>query len=193
MRNKSRKSKKKQKSRKVARAPKTSISGLIRPRTAEQYFAMSRHSQDVWDQVVQIPGIVRTQGVSLTTASKQIGLSPKIVMNLAKSAFKRNRNGRYIAEASDRLLRILVIPTKTGLQEIALNDSRQASLVGEFWNSLNRYLGPNADASGLAKFRKKSIRTASGKRIKLLTELNEITRQAHFGNLRFEDLYGRSA
>jgi len=136
---------------------------------------------------------MRTQGVTLATASKQVGVSPKLVANLAKSAFKQKQNGRYIAKASDRLLRILVIPTKTGLQEIAVNDSRQASLVGEFWNSLNRFLDPSADASGLAKFRTKSIRTASGKRIKLLTEPNEIMRQAHFGNLRFEALYGRSA
>src|SRR5208283_5260959 len=103
-------------------ARKTQGSRLIRPRTAEQYFAMSRYAQDVWDRVVQVPGIMRTQGVTLATASKQVGVSPKLVANLAKSAFKQKQNGRYIAKASDRLLRILVIPTKTGLQEIAVND-----------------------------------------------------------------------
>ena len=120
---------------------------------------------------------------------EQDGHSPRAV----QSAFGKKRNGRYVAKPYDRLLRILVIPSKTGLQQIAVNDSRQASLVGEFWNSLHRYLGPKADPSGLVKFRRRLIKTAGGKRIRLLTDLNEIRRQASFGNVRFEEFYGRTA
>ena len=167
--------------------------GQMAPRTAKQYFAMPREFQDVWDRAVRVPGMMRTQGMTLTRASKQLGVNRETVLQLTKSAFGKKRNGRYVAKSYDRLLRILVIPTKTGLQEIAVSDSRQASLVGEFWNGLNHYLGPNADPSGLAKFRKRLIKTAAGKRIRLLTDLNEIRRQASFGNLRFEELYGRTA
>ena len=41
---------------------------------------------------------------------------------------------------SDRLLRVMVVLTHGGKQEIAVRDSRQASLIGEHWNAVERYL-----------------------------------------------------
>jgi len=162
------------------------------PRTAEQYFARSRQFQETWDRIVQVPAKMRAENISQQKASWELGVRPKEVRRLGGPAFRKLRNGRYVAKATDRLLRILVLPSRKGLVEVAVNDSRQASLIGEYWNALHRYLSTGA-VSGLQKFRGKRLRDASGKRIPLLTDLNELGRQASVGEFRFESLYGRIA
>lgn len=162
------------------------------PRTVQQYFSRSRTFQDTWDHIVQVSGKMRSENVSLQRASRELGVSPNQVLRLARPAFRRLRNGRYVAKPIDRLLRILVLPSPKGLVEIAITDSRQASLIGEYWNALHRYLS-TGDASQLEKFRKRRVTNASGKRIPLLTDLDELGRQASVGEFRFESLYGRIA
>src|SRR5260370_21921886 len=100
---------------------------LVAPRTAKQYFAMSREFQELWDRIVQVPTTMRSGKLSLDNASREQGVSPRQVLRLAGSAFRRLRNARYAAKARDRLLRMLAIPSPTGLVEIALSDSREAS------------------------------------------------------------------
>ena len=159
------------------------------PRTAKQYFAMSRKDQDFWDRLVQVPARVR-DGRSLPEAAKEFGISPSQVLHRIPSAF-RKVNGRYVARASDRLLKILVIPSKNGLIEIAVRDSRQASLVGKYWSVLHHYLSTGNDV-GMKKFKTIRIIDANGNRVRLLTDLDEINRQASAGILRFESIYGRT-
>jgi hypothetical protein len=162
------------------------------PHTAKQYLATLRPFQDEWDLITQVPGIMRSQGFSLTKASKQIGVNPRKVLRLARSAFRKRPDGRYVAKATDRLLRILVIPSKKGLIEIAVRDSRQASLIGEYWNALDQYLQRGGDF-GIKRFKRIHITDASGRRVRLLTGLAELRRQASAGVLRFESLYGGTA
>lgn len=160
-------------------------------RTVKQYFTASRQFQDIWDRVVQVPGLIRTRGLSLKQASKQFGLSASTVLRLAGSAFRKRSNGRFVAKSVDRLLRRLVLPSKKGLSEIFVNDSREASIVGHYWSAVERYRSIG-DASELQKFSKKRVRDVNGKRILLLTDLNELDRQASGGQLGFESLYGRT-
>jgi hypothetical protein len=165
---------------------------LVAPRTAKQYFATSREFQEFWDHIVQVPAKMRSGKISLQKAAQEFEVSPRQVRRLARAAFRRLRNGRYIAKPIDHLLRILLILSDEGLIEVAVNDSRQASLIGEYWNALHRYLS-RGDASELQKFKDKRARDASGKRIKLLTDLDQLGRLASAGVLRFESLYGRTA
>jgi hypothetical protein len=162
------------------------------PRTAKQYFAMSRESQDLWDHIVQVPARMRSGNISLPKAAREFGARPYLVRHFAGAAFRKLPNGRYAAKAVDRLLRILLVPSKKGLIEIALRDSRQASLIGEYWGAVDRYLS-TGDASGLNKFKRIRITDATGKRVRLLTDLDELRRQASAGVLRFESLYGRTS
>jgi hypothetical protein len=161
------------------------------PRTAKQYFAMPREFQELWDRIVQVPTTMRSGKHSLDNASREHGVSPRLVLRLAGSAFQRLRNGRYAAKVSDGLLRILPLPSLTGLVEIALSDSRQASVVGHYWNALQQYLR-RGDASAVNRLRKKRIRLANGKHIRLLTDLGVLARLASAGVLRFETIYGRT-
>jgi hypothetical protein len=161
------------------------------PRTAKQYFSMLRPFQDEWDLISQVPGIMKSQGFSLTKASKQVGVNPRDVLRLAPSAFRKRPNGRYVAKATDRLLRVLAIPSEKGLREIAVRDSRQASVIGEYWNAVEQYLR-RGDKSGIKRFKRIRVTDASGRRVRLLTNLLELRRQGSAGVFRFESLYGKT-
>ena len=59
------------------------------------------------------------------------------------------------------MLRVLVLPTPSGLAEIATRDSRVATMVGEYWNAVHVFLQTGDDAE-LARFRGKHIIDARG-------------------------------
>jgi len=164
---------------------------LVAPRTVEEFFAMSARDQERWKNVDQIVTEVRA-GASLRQASRKFGLDPRTVRRLAPSAFRKLENGRYAAKASDRLLRVLVIPTPKGLSEIGVSHSHQATLLGKYWTAVDRY-HDTGDASALRKFRGKRITDAKGKRVPLLTDLQELDRLGSAGVLSFESLYAKAA
>lgn len=174
------------------RIKRRSLNKLLRgPRTAEELFARSRKFQDQWNRVVQIPSEMRAHGLSLSQAARQFGLSAKTVLRLAPSAFRKSGN-QYKVKSSDRLLRVMQIPSKRGLRELVLKDSREASFVGEYWSAIEKFL-VHGDSSALGKLRRRAVKDATGKRVRLLFNLDEIKRQGSMGVLRFEAIYGRSA
>ena len=191
--------KRKQRTRRKIRKRKQSVrsagnrrSVLRVPRTAEEYFDRPRDFQETWNLIVQVPTRMRSEGVSLSKATRQLGISRSRVLRLAGPAFRRLRNGRYAAKVTDRLLRVLTVPSAKGLIEIGVSDSREASVIGEYWNAVERYLA-RGDASELQKFRKKRVKDGRGKRVPLVTDLDELARLASAGVLRFESIYGRTA
>ncbi len=160
------------------------------PRTAEQYFAKSERFQDRWSRVTHVISKMRAEGVSLRQASREFEIDPRTVVRLGGPALRKRASGRYAAKASDRLLRVLRVPTREGLREIAVRDSRQASQIAEYANAVQRYL-QTGDASALRKFRRKRITDATGARVPLLTDLDELDRLGSAGVLSFESLYAR--
>ena len=179
------------KSAKKRRPSRAASTSRVAPRTAEQYFAKSARFQDRWSRVTHVISKMRAEGVSLRQASREFEIDPRTVVRLGRPALRKRANGQYKAEASDRLLRVLVIPTREGLREIAVRDSRQASQVAEYWNAVHRYL-ETGDDSALRKFRRKRITDAKGARVPLLTDLDELDRLGSAGVLRFESLYAKA-
>jgi hypothetical protein len=100
---------------------------------------------------------MRGEGASLQQASRAVGISPRTVIRRGGRALRKHSNGRYTASATDRLLRVMMIPTPNGKSEIVVPDSRQATLLAEYWNAVHRYLD-TGDASGIKKFRAKKSR-----------------------------------
>jgi hypothetical protein len=135
---------------------------------------------------------MRADDTSLANAARDFGIDPRTVIRWGGPALKKNTNGRYTAKKSDRLLRVLFLPAEYGTREIATRDSRQASLIGQYWDAVQRYL-QRGDDSALRKFRGVRIRAASGESIPLLTEPEELDRLGNAGVLSFESLYARSA
>jgi hypothetical protein len=163
-----------------------------RPQTAEQYFAQSTRFQDRWNRVTHVISKMRAEGVSLPEASREFGLDPRTVVRLGKPALKKRAHGRYSAKPTDNLVRVLLVPTGDGLREVAVRDSRQASLLAGYWAAVQKYL-ETGDASALRKIRRKTIVDANGKRVRLIKDLTELERQGSAGVLSFESLYAKAA
>lgn len=135
---------------------------------------------------------MRSDRVSLRKAAREYDLDPRIVARMARPALRKRANGQYAAKPTDKLLRILAVPAREGVREVAIRDSRQATRLGEYWAAVHKYLA-TGDASDLEKFRRKRIVDASRKRIKLLTNLEELDLLASAGVLSFESLYAEVA
>lgn len=181
----------KSESRKKKRPRKELRSKEQAPRTARQYFSRSKEFQGTWDSIAHVISKMRSDRVSLRKAAREFGVDPGQVIRLGRSALRKQRNGRYAARKTDRLLRVLGVLTAEGKREIALRDPRQASLLGSYWDAVQHYL-QTGDDSALKQFQGKKITDAGRKRHLLLTDLDELNRLGSAGVLSFESLYGRS-
>lgn len=170
------------------RSNPTAQGRFMAPRTTDEYFALTAEEQDLWNRSAHVVTKMRTEDVSLPIASRQIGVDPAAVVQLASSALRKNASGQYVAKLNDRLLRVLVIPTRERISEIATRDSRQASELATYWGAVQKYL-ETGDASELSKFEGMHITDANGTRVPLITDLEELDRLGSAGVLSFESLY----
>jgi hypothetical protein len=160
-------------------------------RTAAEFFTLTEDRQTRLHSVAHVVSRMR-EGASLREASKEFSIDPRTIIRLAGSAIQKQTNGRYAARKSDRLLRVLTIPTPSGTREIALRNSREASRLAEYWDAVQKYL-QRGETAALGKFRGKTITDAEGKPIRLLTNPADLDRLGSAGVLSFESLYARSA
>jgi len=156
-----------------------------------EFLAMPARRQDIWDAVGQVTTEVRS-GATLAQASRKFHIDPRTALRLGRPALRKLRNGRWVARKSDRLLRVLPMPTPKGLIDIGVPDSRQATLVGNYWNAVDLHRG-TGDSSALRPFQEKYITDADGKRVPFMTDTDELDRLASAGQLSFESLYARVA
>ncbi len=161
------------------------------PQTAQQYFARSERFQDTWNRVAHVIAKMRSQKLSMTRAAREVGVSPRTVTRWGKTALRKNRTGRFIAKRTDRLLRVLQIPSADGMREIAVRNSRDASALGEYSAALSKYM-TTGNGSDVLRFSEVYVTDVTGSRVRLLTDLTEIDRLAGAGVLSFESLYSRS-
>lgn len=176
----------------VAVAKATEKKKSIRPRTAKQYFAQPEAKQETWNRAVHVIAKMRSEKMSLTKASQEFGLNPRLVHALAGSALRKTKNGRYVARASDKLLRVLVIPSPQGLQEVGVKGSDIAAKIAEYSAAVQKYLR-TGDSSFLKKFKRMKLLDEKGQRIKLVTDLTKLQQLGSAGVLSFESLYRRAA
>jgi hypothetical protein len=134
---------------------------------------------------------MRSEGLPLRKAAKEIGVDPRTVTKLVGSALKKGRGGRYEVEKTDRLLRVMKIPGPKGEEEIVIRGSKQAALLGKYWNAVHKSMD-TGDSSALDKFKDKEIKGADGKPRVLITDRKELNRLGKAGVLSFESIYARS-
>jgi hypothetical protein len=150
------------------RKPKRSSSrGHIQraPRTAEEYFSMSPAQRDMWDSISQVPARMRSDNTSLGETSRGLGVSLEEVVRLARPAFRKLANGQYAVRATDQIFRMLpILSTEAeGLIEFPTTDSREASVIGRFWNRVSLYLR-TGDPSELKSFERTVVKNACARR-----------------------------
>jgi hypothetical protein len=165
---------------------------INRPTTSKQYFALPDAQQEKWNRAVHVIAKMRSEGISLTKASREFGLSPKTVRARAGSALRKTKSGRYVPRPSDKLLRVLVVPGTEDQREVVVKDSIAASKIAEYSQAVHRFIA-TGDSSGLKKFRRLKLLDEKGKRIKLLTDLAKLQELGSAGVLSFESLYARTA
>jgi lambda repressor-like predicted transcriptional regulator len=162
------------------------------PRTADAFFTQSDADQETWKRVLRTIAKMRTDGLSLTKAAKEAGVSPKKVTSWGGRALRKGKNGRYMVAKRDSLLRVVQVPTSHGSREIALRNSRHASTLGQYWDAVHKYLR-TGDTAGIEKFRGKRIKDANGNQVQLITNFAKLNRLGSAGVLSFESLYARAA
>ena len=84
-----------------------------------------------------------------------------------------------------------MVVSNDGLREVATRDSRQASKAGKHSAAVHRYL-ETGDDSALRRFDGQYLIDSHGKKIPLLTDLEELDELGSAGVLHFESLYARS-
>jgi hypothetical protein len=173
---------------KSQRSSSTSRSQFAAPRTTEEYFALTAEQQEIWRRSTHAVTQMRVENASRPRASRESGVDPAAVLQLVGSALRKNASGHYVATPSDRLLRVLAIPTHEGVGEIATRDSRQASQLATYWDAVQKYL-QTGDATVLSNFEGVYITDANGAQVPLLTDLDELDRLGSAGELSFESIY----
>jgi hypothetical protein len=130
------------------------------------------------------------QGASLKKASREVGIDPRTVERRAGSALRQARSGRYVAGSADRLQREVRLPARDGLSDVVVRDSKQASLVGDYWNAVHAHLA-KGESSGLRRFEGKHVITANGERVPLLADPEVLDELGNAGVLSFESIYAK--
>jgi hypothetical protein len=161
------------------------------PRNEAQYAAKPETFKDTWERVIEAISKMRNSKVSLTQAAREARVSPRTVTKYGKSALLKGKSGKYAVKKSDNLLRVLSIPTAEAPRTIAVRGSKQASLLGEYWNAVHRYL-QTGDTSKLKEFHGQKITDASGIEIPLLVDPAVLNHLGSAGVLSFESIYART-
>jgi hypothetical protein len=74
-----------------------------------------------------------------------------------------------------------------GVIALDISDSRAATMIGEYWNAVNRYLRTGR-VDALRRFAGKDVRVGRT-RHRFVTDPLALDRLANAGEVRFEDLY----
>lgn len=161
------------------------------PKNLEQYNAMSEGRQALWNDLGQIVTEM-TKRSSLARASQKFGRDPRVIRRLDPLAFRKGKNGQYLPNLRHRLLRVLLIPTTMGVEEIGIRRFSQATLLADYWNAVQRFL-ETGDSSTLSAFEGKHVTDADGRQFPLITDTDELARLASAGVFSFESIYARAA
>ena len=113
-------------------------------------------------------------------------ISPSAVVKYVGRGLEK-RNERWVARGHDRIMRPMMMPTRHGVIEIEVRDSRSASKIANYWNEVRDFL-ETGDARQLRAFQSQYVQ--SGKlQYRFLTDPETIEQLADFGEFRFESIY----
>ncbi|MBX7135065.1 MAG: hypothetical protein K1X67_20560 [Fimbriimonadaceae bacterium] len=140
-----------------------------------------------YQTALEVLGRMR-KGESLSSAARELRISPDTVVRQVGSGLTRGAGGRWIAKPSDRLVRRMRFIDSRGLTTVELASSREASKLAEYWNAVDHFL-TTGDDRPLRRFRRMRLRTRQKTSLRFVTDLDELERFGRAGELSFEDLY----
>jgi hypothetical protein len=151
---------------------------------------MPTKTRQIYMSALSLIALMR-EGFSLAAAMRQLGLTRAQVDAFGSSALRKLKNGRYVAKAHDRLLRVLRVVSNSGLREVGTRDSRQASKAGQHSSAVYRYFR-TGDDSWLRQFEGEYVLDANGEKVPLLTDLEELDELGNAGVISFETIYAKN-
>jgi hypothetical protein len=110
--------------------------------------------------------------ISLKRATKEIGLDTESVKQHIRSAIYK-RKGRLRAKRFDKIQREMNIYEKGRIKSIVVINSRDASLIGKYYNDVKKALETN-DEKILRKYKRRIVKDAKSKKHRLETRLEKI-------------------
>ena len=155
--------------------------------------AQSRVIQQKRADSFEVLSIMRRSGINLRPAirifNKENPGTP-ITARTAKKYVKpglKKKSGKWVTKRYDRLMRLMQMPTKTGVIEIEVRDSRSATKIAHYWNAVRHFL-ITGETDQLKQFRFEYV--TSGKiQYRFITDPETILRLADFGEFRFDSIY----
>ena len=132
---------------------------------------LSTKERKIKGKTLEALSLVRRERYSLTRAAREVRLAPKTIRRYT-NAFRRVR-GRWKAKKFDRIPRVMKIYEKGKLVIVEINDSRNASLIGEYHSLVGQALD-KGDMSLLKKIRRKKFKDWKGRTRTLETKYEVI-------------------
>lgn len=158
--------------------------------TIEQFLALPERTREIVLALSEAVRLMRSRDIPARAAARAAGVSRSTLTRRGRSALKKLKSGRYVAKPNDHLFRPVVVVSSNGPMEVATRNFREASKAGKHSAAVERYL-ETGDDSALRRFKGKYITDAQGKRVALLTDLDELDELGSAGELSFESLYVR--
>jgi hypothetical protein len=164
------------------------------PRNKADFFSRPKAFQERWTRGVRAVWLMRNRKRSLPEASIEAEVDPRFVRRWMSPALRKGPGGRYTAKPTDRLLRVLKLPSAEGpsINEVATRDSREATLNSRYWRAVAKFLR-TGDETVFARLSRKTMRDADGKRIRLLFDPDVLHLLGDAGSLDFEGIYAQTA
>src|SRR3989442_946140 len=121
--------------------------------------SLTPKQKSIREKSLNVLSEARKTGKSLSKVSKQHGLSYKTVLHNTK-AFKKV-DSRWIAKKYDKISRVMIINEKGRQISFEVNDSRNASKIGEYGNAVKEFLN-TGNVELLLKFKNKKVKDSHG-------------------------------
>lgn len=175
----------------MAKIPKRKGVGQRRhlPHTLAEFDKMPRRSRQAFENVTHAITRMR-EGASLKAAAAEFGVAPRSVLTLGKSALRKSKSGRYVAKASDNLLRVFAVPVHGGQIDVAVRGSRASSVISAR-ASAQRHFARTGDTSQLHALKGTTLLDVSGREVPFLTDLDELERLGDLHMLSYESIYAK--
>lgn len=163
------------------------------PRSADDFFRRPKAFQERWRRGLRAVSLMRNKKLSLREASIESEVDSRFVRRWMSAALRKRAGGRYAAKPSNRLLRVLKLPSVEGpsVIEVATRDWREAALISRYWRSV-RHFFRTGDETVFARLRRKTVRDAGGKRIRLVFDPDVLHLLGDAGLFTFEGIYAQT-
>jgi hypothetical protein len=149
-------------------------------KAARQLESLTARQKSARTNVLRAISLSRETGLPVSKSGRVFGVSLDAIKKYSGDAIER-RGGKWVVGDSDRLTRRMVVLTPEGPSLEIIRSSRDASLLGRYYNALKEY-ARTGDRSALQEFAGRSV-TVRGQKVELITDPETLNNLARAGVL----------